>query len=211
MYSDILVIWDLDGTLTDSKPWIFASYRFAARNNGFPEPSDEVLDRYMCGGLQEHILALFGKTGAEAQKMADDYRSYYQEHCFDKVEFFDGAREALDTLRERGVSQAVATMKLEPAAIHLMEKLGVKDHFVRIAGSDPEGHVTKPMMIRSCMDTGKYRKVIMVGDCRSDLNAANEVGVDFIAAAFGYGLPEKKCAAEGIEYIEDIRDITKII
>ena len=65
-----LIIWDFDGTLADTRPWIYASYRYAARESGFPEPSDEQLSHHCCGGIFDNLEVLFGKTGEEAEAMA---------------------------------------------------------------------------------------------------------------------------------------------
>lgn len=206
-----LVIWDLDGTVTRSEPWIIASYQYAARASGLPIPDEKTLRKYMCGGLLGHLYELFGKDGEEALKLARDYRSYYVEHCLDRVEMFEGFPEVFGVLKNMGCRQAVATMKLETAAEELLVKLDVADYFVKIAGDNPDGTVTKEMMIRSCTETGDYDRVIMIGDCPSDMKAAKEAGVGFLAAAFGYGFPVRKCETEGIPYAEHARDIPGIV
>ena len=196
-----LIIWDFDGTLADSRPWIFASYRYAARASGLIEPTDEQLSHHCCGGIYDNLEDLFGKTGEEAEAIAALYRKYYAENCMDKVCLFDGIREMLFALKERGYVQAVATMKIQPVAQELMVNMGIDDCFVRVAGTALDRKITKTQMIEDCASTGDYDRVIMVGDCPSDMHAAQKAGADFIAAAFGYGFPESKCVSEGVDFI----------
>ena len=204
-----LIIWDLDGTLTESRPWIEASYRYAAESMGLRPLKGRELDSAFCGDLFSNVKRLYGLEGEQALEFAKHYRSYYAENCFDKVELFVGIRWALEALKVRGADQAVATMKPEGPANDLMKRLGVADYFVMIAGTDFEGTRTKCQMIKECMKCGDYGNVIMVGDCPSDRKAAEAAGVKFVAAAFGYGYPENVCIKEGIDYIESPMDVIR--
>lgn len=206
-----LVVWDVDGTLTESKPGIFASYKYAARQSGIPEPTDEVLERMCCGGLLGHIFQIFGKTGEEADVLAKDYRWYYSNVCSEKVQLFYGVREVLAELHEKGFVQAVATMNNEEGAARLLGRLGIADYFVRIAGADAEDRRTKTDMILDCVSTGDYDRVVMIGDCPGDRKAADEEGVEFLAAAFGYGYPEVQCVREKLPHVLNPGDIIRVL
>ena len=202
-----LTIWDLDGTLTESRPWIIASYSHAAESMGLPVPEGKDLDTIMCGDLYSNVKRMYGLEGAPALEFARHYRTYYNENCFSRVELFDGIREMLTLLKSKGVALAVATMKTEVSAKELLERLGIADLFVMIAGADFEGTRTKCQMIRACISTGDYGKVLMIGDCPSDRRAAEQAGVRFIAASYGYGYPVDKCRKEGIKCIAAPSDI----
>ena len=206
-----LAIWDLDGTLTESRPWIEASYRHAAETMGLKPLEGRLLDSAMCGDLFSNVKRLYGLEGEKALEFARLYRSYYSENCFDRVELFAGIRRTLEEVRSRGADQAVATMKPEGPANDLLRRLEVADYFVKIAGTDFEGKRSKCQMIKECMACGEYDNVIMIGDCPSDRKAAEEAGVKFVAAAFGYGYPVDKCIKEGIEYIESPIDVIRYL
>ena len=204
-----LIIWDMDGTLADTRQWIYASYRYAAKESGFPEPSDEQLSHHCCGGIFDNLEVLFGKTGEEAEAMAALYRKYYAENCMDKVCLFDGIREVVFTLKERGYAQAVATMKIQPVAQELIDNLGIGECFVKVAGTALDRKVTKTQMILDCKSAGDYDRVVMIGDCPTDMHAAKNAGAEFIAVAFGYGFPEERCISEGIDYVNSPEDIIR--
>ncbi len=206
-----LTVWDLDGTLTESRPWIISSYSHAAESMGLPVPEGEDLDTIMCGDLYSNVRRMYGLEGEKAQEFARHYRSFYNENCFHRVELFDGIREMLEILKSKGVTMAIATMKTEVSANELMDRLGISEYFVMIAGTDFEGTRTKCQMIQSCMSTGDYDKVLMIGDCPSDEKAAEQAEVRFIAAEYGYGYTAKKCEMAGIEYISRPADIVKFV
>ncbi len=206
-----LAIWDLDGTLTESRPWIISSYSHAAESMGLPVPAGRDLDTIMCGDLYSNVKRMYGLEGAEAREFAGHYRSFYNENCFHRVELFDGIREMLELLRSKGVALAVATMKVESAAKDLMERLGILEYFVMVAGADPNGTRSKCQMIQACMSTGEYDRVLMIGDCPSDEKAAEQAGVRFVAAEYGYGYTAEKCERAGIEYIRSPAEIAKFV
>ena len=206
-----LVVWDLDGTLTDSRPGIIASYQYAAKAAGLPIPSEEFLSDMMCGGLHDHIYQIFGKTGPEADKLARYYREYYAAKCVDHVNMFDGARELIETLSSKGVAQAVATMKVKSVALRAVDRLGLSKYMVAVEGDTPDGSIRKSQMIGNCIATGDYDRVVMIGDCPSDQKAAAEAGVEFIAAVYGYGYTKERCQNAGITFAETVPDILGLI
>ena len=197
-----LIIWDLDGTLTESKPCIVASYQYAAKAAGLPVPSEESLSGMMCGGLRDHIYEVFGKTGPEADRIVEYYRDYSRRHS-DDIQLFDGILDVVRELSSRGVAQAIATMKLKNMAEDIAERLGLSEYMVAVEGDVPDGKITKCQMIKNCMATGTYDRVIMIGDCPSDQKAAAEAGVEFIAAVYGYGYTRARCQAEGTAFVEN--------
>ncbi len=206
-----LAIWDLDGTLTESKPWIIASYKCAAEAAGLPVPSDEVLSHMMCGGILGHVYEIFGKTGPEADRIAGFYREHYARTGLYHVELFEGVRGLIEELNSRGVAQAIATMKVREVAEKVIARLGLSKYMVAVEGDTTDSKVTKAQMIGNCIATGTYDRVIMIGDCPSDRKAAIEAGVEFIAVAYGYGYTAEHCHEEGIPCAETVSDLLSMI
>lgn len=202
-----LVVFDVDGTLTDSRPSIYASYRHAALNAGLPIPSDDMLAHHLCGGLPDNVRELFGVEGDAASEVIGLYRRYYSEECVGKVPLFDGMEEVLRDLRSEGYLLSVATMKIEDVATEFIRGLGLEDLFLTVAGADASGTVTKADMVRRCAREADADIVVMIGDCPQDLEGARQAGAEFIAAAYGYGFPPGKCKEEGIPYVLSPRDI----
>lgn len=201
-----LTIWDLDGTLVDSRPWIEAAYRYAAENMGLP-----VLSTYpMCGELVDNSMKTYGLDREKAVEFAGFYREYYSEHSRD-VDLFDGAVDTLKALRRKGIATAVATMKAQPYAVKQLKDIGIDGLFDHITGANFDGTRSKSQMIEDCIRAGDYDEAYMIGDCPSDRKAAEEAGIKFVAAAFGYGYPVDKCIKEGIEYIESPMDVIRYL
>lgn len=195
-----LVIFDLDGTLEDSRPEIFASYRYAASSLGLPVPSDETLSHHLCGALPDNVRELFGPGRRDAESL---YRQYWRAHG-GEARLFPGVREALLSL-SADCGLAAATMKLQPIAEETLRAAGILPLFGGVRGADAEGRVTKADMIRSLIHG--YEKAVMVGDCAQDMRAAEAAGVPFVAAAYGYGLPVERCVKEGIPYAASPDDV----
>jgi phosphoglycolate phosphatase-like HAD superfamily hydrolase len=76
-----VAVFDMDGTLTDSRQAIWRSYRYAARKLGVPVPDDTILSQHLCGGLPDNCLALFGEEHAE--EAVRYYREDYLSHNAD--------------------------------------------------------------------------------------------------------------------------------
>ncbi|KUE73447.1 hypothetical protein AUQ37_02095 [Candidatus Methanomethylophilus sp. 1R26] len=192
-----LAVFDMDGTLTDSRESIWRSYRYAARRLGVPEPSDAVLKDHLCGGLPENCRAIFGP------ELADEAVRLYREDYLgrtadDGVSLYPGVKEALERLKSSGISLAVATMKVQPAAEAAVRAFGLEGLFSAVAGADPEGKRTKGRMILDCAESVGADRAVMIGDCIQDLEAAKEAKCWFIAASYGYGLPLSKCLGLGV-------------
>ena len=191
-----LAVFDMDGTMTDSRESIWRSYRYAARELGVPEPSEEVLKVHLCGALPDNCRAIFGPELAdEAVRL---YREDYFGHIDGGVSLYPGVREALERLRSAGISLAVATMKIQPAAEAAVKAFGLDGLFGTVAGADPEGKRTKGQMILDCAASAGAERTVMIGDCIQDLEAAKEAKCWFIAASYGYGLPLSKCLGLGV-------------
>ncbi|MCQ2079992.1 MAG: HAD family hydrolase [archaeon] len=206
-----MVIWDLDGTITDSRQCIISSYRYAARMCGLPEPSEELLSTMMCGGLQEHMRMIFGKVGEEADILSGHFSRYYAEHYLQEARMFPLFPEVFDILEKRGVVQAVATMNREEVAVGVLSEMGIADRFVHIAGADEKGEITKTQMIRDCVSGGDFSRILMVGDCPSDRRAAENAGVEFVAAAYGYGYSREECGRDSIMCMVTTDDLLGIL
>lgn len=202
-----LVVFDVDGTLADSRSSIYAAYRHAALDAGLPIPSDDMLAHHLCGGLPDNVRELFGVEGDAASEIIGLYRRYYSEECVGKVPLFDGIEEVLRDLRSEGYLLSVATMKVEDVARDFIHGLGLEDLFLTVAGADASGTVTKADMIRRCAREADADVIVMIGDCPQDLEGARQAGAEFIAAAYGYGLPPEKCREEKIPHVLSPRDI----
>jgi phosphoglycolate phosphatase-like HAD superfamily hydrolase len=132
-----LVIFDLDGTLTDSAPGVVASFRHALDAVGAEIPDGD-LAVLVVGPPMHHTMSALG-LGERAADAVAAYRADYTSRGWAMNTLFDAVVPLLTDLRAAGVRLAVATSKAEPIARRILDHFGIAAHFEVIAGASPDG------------------------------------------------------------------------
>jgi phosphoglycolate phosphatase len=192
-----IVLFDLDGTLSDSAVGIIAAVRHAFAVNGLP-PLDESTERAILGPpFHESLPPLIGTAAIPAVVAA--YRERYSAGGLYETSVFDGVRELLEGLRAHGVTMAVATSKLEQYAAPIVEHLGLARYFDTVGGDELDGSFgTKALVIAKVLARLGHpdpATVLMVGDRSHDVEGARAHRIDCIGAGWGYGMPGELIAA----------------
>jgi phosphoglycolate phosphatase len=185
------VLFDLDGTLSDSAHGILASLRHAFDVNGLPR-LDPLVERALLGPpFYESLPPLIG-TAALSDVIAA-YRDHYGAHGMYDTRPFEGIAEVVASLHRNGVRLAVATSKPEPYAVPIVEHLGLADLFETVGGDELDGSLpTKALVIAKVLrrlGDPAPSDVVMVGDRVHDVLGAREHGIDAVGAAWGYAVP----------------------
>lgn len=128
-----LVIFDLDGTLTDSAQGIVSSFRHALGEVGAVVPDGDLASRIV-GPPMHHTLREMG-LGTDTDEAIAAYRADYSTRGWAMNRLFDGIAGLLTDLRAAGVRLAVATSKAEPTARRILAHFGLDEHFEVIAGA----------------------------------------------------------------------------
>ena len=203
------LIFDLDGTLTDSRPGIFACTEYALKKMGLPVPDEATLQRFLGPPLAESYIKYCGMTEEQAAYATDLYRERYIPIGWKENSVYPRIRALLSALKERGAYLAVATGKPEHTSVDILRYFGLLQYFDAVAGPTPEDlHADKGTLIRRVLPKGK--KAVMIGDIAGDIKGAQDVGVDSIAALYGYG-DRKETLAQGpthaVETTQDLCDL----
>ncbi|MEB3034518.1 HAD-IA family hydrolase [[Mycobacterium] nativiensis] len=183
-----LVIFDLDGTLTDSAAGIVASFRHALDHIGAPVPEGD-LAQQLVGPPMHHTLAAMG-LGDQTEAAVAAYRADYTSRGWQMNTMFDGVAALLADLRAAGVRLAVATSKVEPTARKILAHFGLDGHFEVIAGASVDGTraAKSDVLARALEQLGPLpQRVLMVGDRRHDVDGAAAHGIDTVLVGWGYG------------------------
>ncbi|MEB3020902.1 HAD-IA family hydrolase [[Mycobacterium] crassicus] len=183
-----LVIFDLDGTLTDSAAGIVASFRHALGHVGVPVPEGDLAQR-LVGPPMHHTLAAMG-LGDQTEAAVAAYRADYTSRGWQMNTMFDGVAGLLSDLRAAGVRLAVATSKVEPTARKILAHFGLDGHFEVIAGASVDGTraAKSDVLARALEQLGPLpQRVLMVGDRRHDVDGAAAHGIDTVLVGWGYG------------------------
>ncbi len=191
-----LIIFDLDGTLFNTKRGVVAAVRQTVRQAGLWELSEQEYDSYIGPPMQQSFMNTYGLYEEDARALANRFREIYSmDGYLLQIDEYDGMRDTLKKLFSDGVHLALATYKREDMAVKICRHFGY-DRLIRtIHGSDAEGRRTKQDIIRICMEEhpeiGKDQ-VVMVGDSEYDAMGAKEAEVDFIGVTYGFGFRDKE-------------------
>ncbi|MCK9479563.1 MAG: HAD-IA family hydrolase [Firmicutes bacterium] len=187
-----LIVFDLDGTLTDTSLGIINSYMYASEKNSFKKLPREQIKGFIGQNLLHSFVNNFGISEDIARKVVLDYRDYYAKKGVKECKPYPGLIKTLDSLTNKGFLLAVATLKKTELAIKVLEFLGICGYFSVIRGMDANDSKTKGELILSCLnELGIARhEAVMVGDSYGDMHAALALGIDFFAVTFGFGFSD---------------------
>lgn len=183
-----LVIFDLDGTLTDSADGVVASFRHALATIGAEVPDGDLAERVV-GPPMHHTLASMG-LGERADEAISAYRADYTSRGWAMNSVYDGIPPLLADLRAARIRLAVATSKAEPIARRILDHFGLTDHFDVIAGASIDGtRASKADVVAYALSQlGTLpERVLMVGDRAHDVEGAAAHGIATVVVGWGYG------------------------
>jgi phosphoglycolate phosphatase len=182
-----LVIFDLDGTLTDSAQGIVSSFRHALSEIGAEIPDGDLAGRIV-GPPMHHTLKEMGLDDPDTAIAV--YRADYSTRGWAINKLFDGVPRLLADLRAAGVRLAVATSKAEPTARRILEHFGLDEHFDVIAGASLDGvRATKAEVMAHALAqlAPLPERLVMVGDRAHDVEGAAAHGIGTVVVDWGYG------------------------
>lgn len=181
-----LVVFDWDGTLSDSTTIIAQAIQSACRDLGEPVP-DDIAARYVIGlGLADAMRTIApALPTARHAELAALYRDHYLGRE-DDIPLFDGARELLDELAARHLL-AVATGKTRAGLDRVLRRNGIADRFHATRCADEGRPKPHPDMLLHLMDrlSAGPHETLMIGDTTHDLELARNAGVAAVAVSYG--------------------------
>ena len=186
-----LVIFDLDGTLIDSKLDIAHAVNASRAELGLGPLSLELIGTYVGNGAPVLIRRALGPSAGEAEieRALAFFLSWYGEHKLDNTCLYPGVGEALNRLRNAGLRLAVLTNKPVRISKAILDGLGVGGHFFRVYGGNsfPEKKPS-PMGVDALMaESGVERSgTVIVGDSSVDVRTARNAGVPVYGVTYGF-------------------------
>ena len=172
------ILFDLDGTITESGPGIMNSVAYAVKKMGYAVPDNSVLRRFIGPPLSESFQKYFGMSGEQAEEAIRCYREYYTNGGIFENEVYEGIVESFQVLKENGRKLAIATSKPEKFAKQIAEYFGFDKYFDVICGAS--------------MDESLVAK--------ADIFGAKKNQVASLGVLYGYG-DRTELEAAGADYI----------
>ena len=189
-----ILLFDLDGTLTDSGPGIMHAAKTALQSFGIDGLSEQEL-RYFVG---PPLWESFGKYLPEEQISAaiDRFREYYRVTGWLENEPYPGVRECLRALRAAGKRMYVATSKLESMARQVLTHFDLMQYFDGVCGGiadDPEAGKKANVVRRALREAGctEFSGAILSGDREYDIYGGHAAGIQTVGVLYGYGSREE--------------------
>ncbi|WP_066163282.1 HAD hydrolase-like protein [Gordonia hydrophobica] len=188
-----VLLFDLDGTITDSYDGITRSYLHAFAQIGAERPSTDAL-RGVVGPPLRESMGRFGLSEAQVTAAITAYRERYLTVGWLENRVFDGMADLLSDLATAGRTMAIATSKDQATARRIVNHFGLTEHFAVIAGAGDDGtRPTKADVIAHALgvlqSTGRPSQAVMIGDRSHDVEGAALHGIPTIGVRWGYARP----------------------
>lgn len=207
------VLFDLDGTLTDSAPGLLNCIRYALDEMGIEHPDDNTMRTFLGPPLWVTFRDHFGLDETGVVRAIELYRARYHDTGMFENTVYDGIPNTLDALREANIRMAIATSKPEYSATRILEHFDLAQYFEFIGADDLEGtRASKAKVIAHVLaNTGldpTTQNLTMVGDRRHDVEGAAAHGIDTIGVLWGYGDHEELTGAGARRIVSTPADLT---
>lgn len=183
------VIFDLDGTLLDTREGVIESAKYAAKVMGYPELPYETMLSFVGPPIQSSFIKHYGCDLETAQKSAEIFRDYYRNKALLLAEPYDGIYDLCEYLKENEVKMSVATYKREDYALTLLRHFNFHKYCNPMHGADNNNLLKKEDIVRMCQkEMGATKEdSVLIGDTNNDAEGAVRAGISFIAVTYGFG------------------------
>lgn len=213
-YSHIL--FDLDGTLIDSKETVRCSFEYALEKMNVPDPKILDINPLIGPPILKTFQDVYGFSMNEARQ---GYEYYLEEYVLNgqmyRAQLYDGVKETVHTLYKSGFFLGVATTKNENNARKIIESLKLDISIARVYGTYNDGtRSNKKEIITNLLEDNEVMDladVLMVGDRHYDIIGAKEVGIDSVGVTYGCGSEDELRQAGATHLIASFSELLEII
>ena len=185
-----LLIFDLDGTLIDSKRDLADSVNATRAWKHLPPLPDDIVSAYVGNGASMLIRrALPHLTEEEHAEAHEFFLQYYRDHMLDATVLYPGVRDALDRLHNGNIAMAILTNKPVKFSVRLIDGLKLSAHFFKIYGGNSFEHKKPhPVGVQRLMEESgaDQAKTVMVGDSAVDVLTARAAEVQACGVSWGF-------------------------
>ena len=211
------ILFDLDGTLTDSREGIVHCVRETILGYGDPPPEEETLLRFIGPPLQDSFIRFCGYSAEKAAEAVERFRLIYEPVGQYENRAAPGMEAVMGRLKERGYVLALASSKPENLCVSICARFGFTPHLSALVGSPPHGDWEKEDVVREAMrqlglTERDLPQVLMVGDRKFDVLGARACGVDCAGVEFfGYAPPGELEEAGAVAVVKTPEELEEFI
>ena len=207
------ILFDLDGTLTDSGPGIMNGFEYALTKMGLDVPDRSSLRRFVGPPLGDSFEKTLGFSPEDAAKGIAFYREYYADKGVYENDVYPGVFELLDKLKASGKKMIVATTKAELMANVVMDHFGLRKYFDLMVASNNTDRKNKIDVLKYAIENGgvDIEKAVMIGDRFYDVTGASHFGIDSVGVLYGYGSRQELEDAGATYIAETVENLSEIL
>ena len=209
------ILFDLDGTLTDSAEGIVNSVLYALKKKGIEEHDRDKLHAFVGPPLIDSFMKYYGMSKEEAKGMVPLYREYFEPKGWAENRVYEGIPEVLSELRARGKHLLVATSKPELFAKRILEHFRLAQYFELICGASMDEKLSRKDQVIDCVirEAGAehIKEMIMVGDREHDVLGARKNGLPCVGVLYGYGSREELEAAGAAAICPTVKELPEYL
>ena len=216
MYQNLL--FDLDGTLTNSAEGITKCVQNALHLMGIEEPDLKKLEVFIGPPLRASYMKYYGMTAEQAEEGIELYRQRYTDIGIWENKVYPVMMELLGLLKQNGFRLGMCTAKPEVFAVRIAEHFGFNDFLVDVTGCSLDGKTDNKALVvaeslrKWGLDTPeKKATVALVGDRREDVMAAHANGIACIGVGFGFASPGELEEAGCERYAATMADLKALL
>ncbi len=211
-----IILFDLDGTLTDPKEGITRCVQYGMEALGYHEPDREKLTPFIGPPLFDMYRELYGFTEEQADFAVEKYRERFREKGMYENKIYPGIAKMLGALQASGKRLGVATLKPEVFAVPILKHFGIDKYFEFIVGVELSGKQTqKEDVIREALRRfgaeDRKESVVMVGDRKNDVIGARKAGVGCVGILYGYGSEEELSEAGAETLVATVEELQALL
>ncbi len=208
-----IILFDLDGTLTESGEGIVKSVQYALASLGIEESDTDKLRAFIGPPLTDSFMRYYGLPKAQTERAVAFYRERFRSIGIFENKLYPGIEEMLRTLKEAGFVLAVASSKPEPFVRTILNHFRIADCFDEVVGSTmDEKRTAKADVIEEALlrlgQSEHRERVLMVGDKEHDVIGARQSSVACVAVLYGYGTREELENAGAAVMVETVDALT---
>lgn len=210
-----VILFDLDGTLTDPLEGITKSALYALDKMKIDAGNTASFKSFIGPPLRTSFQESYSLSEEEAHRAVELYREYYAVRGMYENKVFPGIPELLATLRQEGKRLFVATTKATVFAEQVLKHFQLDNYFSMIIGSNLDGtRSNKAEIIKCILDTLPdvlKENVVMVGDRMFDIDGARANGITSIGVRYGYGTEEELATARPDYLVSSVAQLKMLL
>ena len=185
------ILFDLDGTLVNSKQGITKSAQYALQAFGVEVENLDDLECFIGPPLIDSFQKYYGFDEGTSRQLVEKYRERYNKIGLYECELYPEVEVTLQNLTQKGYKIAMASSKPENMCKRIMKHFNLEKYFEEIVGATPDGRIdTKHEVLQEVfkrLHPKSLEEVCLIGDTSFDVLGAKEAGIDCIGVSFGFG------------------------